>query len=200
MFFQNTDQKVQNTQALLEKSHCNSSFPHQEASYDCLDVCEEMDFQHFVYLISQNKKDALLSDILKNKETTNAIVYVRTNSAADKLAEHLNREGITAEAFHDHKIHRTGVKSLSNFKNNFTRILVVTDSAASGIDTNEVAVIVNYDLPLSAETYMKRLIHHLSPTGISTKTLSLCDASEKGQLKNINRILCNEMHVIEHSF
>jgi ATP-dependent RNA helicase RhlE len=200
MFFQTIDQEVQTTEAVVEQSHCVSSFPNEETQDECFDVCEEIDFQHFVYLVSQNMKDALLTDILKNKETANAIIYISTNSAADKLAEYLNREGITAEAFHDNKSHRTGAKSLSNFKNNFTRILVVTDSAASGIDKTEGSLIVNYDLPLSAETYMKRLIQHLSLTGVSAKTFSLCDGREKGQLKNINRILCNKMQVIEHSF
>ena len=142
----------------------------------------------------------LVTDILRREVICNGIVYVRTNFAADHLATALNRSGITAESFHNNKSRRTRVKSFSNFQNNSTRVLVATESAASTMDATEVSLIINYDLPVSAETYTKRLVQHRSLTGNYTKTLSLCDESETGNLKNINRVLDKEIDVIEHSF
>jgi ATP-dependent RNA helicase RhlE len=154
----------------------------------------------FVYFISQHAKEALVTDILRRKEICNGIVYVKTNFAADQLAATLNRAGITAESIHDNKSRRTRIKSFSNFQNNSTRVLVATESAASTMDATKASLIINYDLPVSAETYTKRLVQHRSLAGSYTKTLSLCDESEKGNLKNINRVLEKEIDVIEHSF
>ena len=158
------------------------------------------EYSEFVYFISQHAKEALVTDILRREVICNGIVYVRTNFAADQLATALNRSGITAESFHNNKSRRTRVKSFSNFQNNSTRVLVATESAASTMDATEVSLIINYDLPVSAETYTKRLVQHRSLTGNYTKTLSLCDESETGNLKNINRVLDKEIDVIEHSF
>ena len=160
----------------------------------------QLEYSEFVYFIAQHAKEALVTDILRREVICNGIVYVRTNFAADHLATALNRSGITAESFHNNKSRRTRVKSFSNFQNNSTRVLVATESAASTLDATEVSLIINYDLPVSAETYTKRLLQHRSLTGNYTKTLSLCDESEKGNLKNINRVLDKEIDVIEHSF
>jgi ATP-dependent RNA helicase RhlE len=156
--------------------------------------------QEFVYFISNHEKEALVTDILNREEICNGIVYVRTNFAADQLAAALNRAGITAESFHHNKSRRTREKSFSNFQNNSTRVLVATESAASTIDATNVALIINYDLPVSAETYTKRLVQHRSLPGNYTKTFSLCDKSETGNLKNINRAMDKEIDVIEHAF
>jgi ATP-dependent RNA helicase RhlE len=158
------------------------------------------EYSEFVYFISQHAKEGLVTDILKREEISNGIVYVRTNFAADQLASALNRAGITAESIHDNKSRRTRMKSFSNFQNNSTRVLVATESAASTMDATKVSLIINYDLPVSAETYTKRLVQHRSLAGSYTKTLSLCDESETGNLKNINRVLDKEIDVIEHSY
>ena len=158
------------------------------------------EYSEYVYFISQQAKEALVTDILRREEICNGIVYVRTNFAADQLASALNRAGITAESIHDNKSRRTRMKSFSNFQNNSTRVLVATESAASTMDATEVSLIINYDLPVSAETYTKRLAQHRSLAGNHTKTLSLCDESETGNLKNINRVLDKEIDMIEHSF
>jgi ATP-dependent RNA helicase RhlE len=160
----------------------------------------QLEDSEFVYFISQHAKEALVTDILRREEICNGIVYVKTNFAADQLAATLNRAGITAESIHDNKSRRTRIKSLSNFQNKSTRVLVATESAASTMDATKVSLIINYDLPVSAETYTKRLVQHRSLAGSYTKTLSLCDESEKGNLKNINRVLEKEIDVIEHSF
>jgi ATP-dependent RNA helicase RhlE len=160
----------------------------------------QTEYPQFVYFVSHHAKEALVIDILIREVICSSIVYVRTNFVADELAAALNRSGITAESIHDKKSRRTRVKSLGNFENNSTRVLVATDSAASTMDATKVSLIINYDLPVSAETYTKRLVQHRGPAGNPTKTLSLCDESETSNLKNINRVLEKEIDVVEHSF
>ncbi len=156
-------------------------------------------FQQFVYLISEQQKSELVVNLLTTEQFFNTIVYVRTNFAADQLADKLNRAGITAESIHDNKSERTKVRSLSNFRNNSTSVLVATESAASSMSMTEVTTIINYDLPVSAETYTKRLKHHRT-AGLSAKAFSLCDKSEQGHLSNINRVLLGDIEVVEHCF
>jgi superfamily II DNA/RNA helicase len=62
----------------------------------------------------------------------------------------------------------------------------------------EVSFVINYDLPLSAETYTRRLAQHRSLRGALPRTLSLCSESEEGNLKNINRVLPEEIEVVDH--
>jgi ATP-dependent RNA helicase RhlE len=153
-----------------------------------------------VYLISEQQKAALVVNILTTEQFINTIVYVRTNFAADQLAEQLNRAGITAESIHDNKSERTKARSITHFRNKSTSVLVITESAASSISIMEVTAIINYDLPVSAETYTKRLNHHRNAAGLSTKTFSFCDKSEQGHLSNINRVLLGDIEVVEHCF
>lgn len=160
---------------------------------------EHIKISQSVYFVAKDKKRALLKHIITEKKIPNAIVFARTKYGADKLAKDLSKSGITAEAFHGDKSQNARVRSLSNFKNNHIRVLVATDIAARGIDIADLPFVINYELPDSAETYTHR-IGRTGRAGASGHALSLCDQEEKGQLKNINRVLSNNLQVIEHPF
>ncbi|HYC85707.1 MAG TPA: DEAD/DEAH box helicase [Chryseosolibacter sp.] len=188
ILMQRTQQEVATRGNLQQTSHAISD----AAAFD------QFVGRQIVYFISENMKDTLVADILRNEGISNGIIYMKTNFAADRLAEYLNRSGITAESVHDNKSRRTGDKSFANFRDSFTRILVTTESAASKMTATGVAVIINYDLSVSAETYTRRLKQHRMVAGRSIKAMSFCNESEKSSLKNINRVLMNELEVVEH--
>lgn len=172
-----------------------------DPAHDHANITNKPDrFRQFVYLVQESMKESLVVDILKTEQVCRVIIYVRTNSAADQLAEKLNRSGITAESIHDNKSQRTKVRNFSNFKRDATDVLVATESALLPFNSIEVGAIINYDLPVSAETYVERVTRHRSHTGISAKVFSLCDKSESGSLSNINRVLNEDLEVIEHYF
>ena len=156
-------------------------------------------YRQFVYLIQESSKEALVVELLRSEKLYRVIIYVKTNSAADQLAEKLNRCGITAESVHDNKSPRTRVRSFSNFSSNATDVLVATESAHFAFNTIEVAAIINYDLPVSAETYVERLTRHPGHMGVTAKVLSFCDRSEESRLTNINRVLKEDLEVIPHN-
>jgi ATP-dependent RNA helicase RhlE len=160
---------------------------------------EDTKIKQSVYYVSKDKKRALLKHIIVERKIENAIVFARTKYGADKLARDLSNSGITAEAFHGDKSQQSRVRSLSNFKKNLIRVLVATDIAARGIDIADLPFVINYELPDSAETYTHR-IGRTGRAGASGHALSLCDHEEKGQLKNINRVLSNNLQVITHPF
>jgi ATP-dependent RNA helicase RhlE len=160
---------------------------------------EEVRIEQSVYYVERENKRALLKYIIKEEQMNNVLVFARTKHAADKLAKDLNKSGISAEAFHGDKSQNARVRALTNFKRNITRVLVATDIAARGIDIADLPVVINYELPDSAETYTHR-IGRTGRAGASGTALSLCDHEEKGQLKNINRVLLKNLQVIDHPF
>src|SRR5690606_27633754 len=100
----------------------------------------------------------------------------------------LNRSGITAESVHDNKSQRTKSRSFANLISSTTDVLVATATAHFAFKTLEVDAIINYVLPVSAETYLERLTRHPRRLGIIAKVLSFCDSSEESRLTNINRV------------
>lgn len=160
---------------------------------------ENLKIEQAVYYVQRDRKRELLKHIITQRKINNAIVFARTKHGADKIAMDLSKSGITAEAFHGDKSQHARVRSLSNLKNNRIRILVATDIAARGIDVADLAFVINYELPDSAETYTHR-IGRTGRAGASGYALSLCDREEKGHLKNINRVLSHNLQVIDHPF
>jgi ATP-dependent RNA helicase RhlE len=152
-----------------------------------------------VYFVSKESKRALLKHVIAEKAMQNVIVFARTKYGADKIARDLNKSGISAEAFHGDKSQQARQRALTNFKKNTTRVLVATDIAARGIDIAHLPFVINYELPESADTYTHR-IGRTGRAGASGAALSFCDHSERGQLKNINRISSRSLSVMEHPF
>jgi ATP-dependent RNA helicase RhlE len=107
--------------------------------------------------------------------------------ACDKLARKLQSEGITAEAIHGNKSQNARQRALENFKLGQTRVLIATDIAARGIDIDDLAYVLNYELPNIPETYVHR-IGRTGRAGASGKALSFCDHEERAYLKAIEKV------------
>ena len=85
------------------------------------------------------------------------LVFTRTKHGADRVARDLNRGGFTAQAIHGNKSQSARQAALTAFKQGQCRVLVATDIAARGIDIEELALVVNYDIPNVPETYVHRI-------------------------------------------
>lgn len=151
--------------------------------------------QQFVCIVAEQSKASITIKLLADVQLTNVLIYVRTNFAADNLAETLNRAGVVAESIHDNKSQRTKTRTLANFIKKSTNVLVATESAAAIIGM-EVSTIVNYDLPLSADTYTKRIATHRAP-GPMNVVFSFCNTSEQSRLVNIQRAVPGEITLLD---
>lgn len=151
--------------------------------------------QQFVCIAAEPSKASITIRLLADVQLTNVLIYVRTNFAADNLAETLNRAGVVAESIHDNKSQRTKTRTLANFKTKLTNVLVATESAAALIDM-EVSTILNYDLPLSADTYTKRIATHRK-SGAMNVVFSFCNSSEQSRLANIQRAVPGEIMLLD---
>lgn len=149
-----------------------------------------------VYFVGKKDKKLLLTQLLKNKSITSALVFSRTKHGADKIVKELAKVRIHAEAIHGNKSQGARQRALNNFKDKKTRVLVATDIAARGIDVEGLSYVINYDLPNIPETYVHR-IGRTGRAGLGGVALSFCDADEKPYLKDIEKLISKSIPVIE---
>lgn len=154
--------------------------------------------QSLFYVAKQDKR-ALLNHLLENKDIKTALVFARTKHGADKIVKDLLHENISAEAIHGNKSQNARQRALSNFKNQSTRVLVATDIAARGIDIDELAYVINYELPNIPETYVHR-IGRTGRAGASGRAYSFCDAEERAYLKDIEKLINKNIPLADHPY
>ncbi len=153
-----------------------------------------------IFFVDRGNKNALLMDVLENKDIETVLVFTRTKHGADKIVKVLEKHGVKAEAIHGNKAQNARQRALSNFKEKTTRVLVATDIAARGIDIDELAYVINYDIPNIAETYVHR-IGRTGRAGANGTAYSFCDAEEKAYLKDIEKLISKKIPVIDsHPF
>jgi ATP-dependent RNA helicase RhlE len=107
-----------------------------------------------------DSKAETLRRLLKS-ETGQCLVFARTKRGSEKIASHLNREGINAVVIHGDRSQSQRTAALSGFRNGRYRVLVATDLASRGIHVENIAHVINYDLPEVAENF----IHRVGRTG-----------------------------------
>lgn len=150
-----------------------------------------------IYFVDKGNKNALLVEILKDKNIKTALVFTRTKHGADKVVKVLVKHNITAEAIHGNKSQNARQRALSNFKAQTTRVLVATDIAARGIDVDELEYVINYEMPEVPETYVHR-IGRTGRAGAKGSAFSFCDALEKSDLKDIEKLIAKKIPVVEN--
>lgn len=150
-----------------------------------------------VYFVDKVNKNALLIEILKKTAIKTALVFTRTKHGADKVVNLLLKNNIKAEAIHGNKAQNARQRALTNFKAQTTRVLVATDIAARGIDVDELAYVVNYEIPNIPETYVHR-IGRTGRAGAGGTAISFCDAEERAFLKDIEKLIAKRVPVIEN--
>jgi ATP-dependent RNA helicase RhlE len=150
----------------------------------------------FVYFVDKGNKNALLVDILKNKDIRTALVFTRTKHGADKVVKVLRNYNITAEAIHGNKAQNARQRALTNFKAQTTRVLVATDIAARGIDVSDLEYVINYEISNIAEMYVHR-IGRTGRAGARGTSYSFCDAEERPFLRDVEKLIAKKIPVIE---
>ena len=133
-------------------------------------------------------KRALLAHLINSRAWQQVLVFTRTKHGANRLAEQLTREGISAMAIHGNKSQGARTRALSQFKDGSLRVLVATDIAARGLDIVELPVVVNYELPNVPEDYVHR-IGRTGRAGCTGLAYSLVASDEQGFLSDIEKLI-----------
>ncbi|WP_373278627.1 DEAD/DEAH box helicase [Castellaniella caeni] len=140
-----------------------------------------------VVMTEQSHKRDLLSHIIRESGWHQVLVFTRTKHGANRLAEKLVKDGLTAAAIHGNKSQAARTKALSGFKDGKVAVLVATDIAARGLDIDQLPQVVNFELPNVPEDYVHR-IGRTGRAGSTGSALSLVDQSEIKLLRAIERL------------
>jgi len=143
--------------------------------------------EQFVYFVEKRNKPRLLAHVLSHTAYSRCLVFTRTKHGADRVAKHLIKAGIDADAIHGNKSQNQRERALANFKNGKTGVLVASDIASRGIDIDDISHVVNFDLSNEPETYVHR-IGRTARAGASGVAISFCDNDERPYLADIEKL------------
>ena len=153
-----------------------------------------------LYHVDKANKTKLLAWLLEEQNIPSALVFSRTKHGANRIAQDLNKRGISAAAIHGNKSQTARVQALNDFKAGRVRVLVATDIAARGIDIDQLPCVFNYNLPDVPETYVHR-IGRTGRAGHEGIAISFCQFDEQEELKGIEKLLGRKISVVaDHPF
>jgi len=141
-----------------------------------------------VYPVDQARKRELLAHLITAGAWKQVLVFTRTKHGANRLAQQLEKDGISADAIHGNKSQSHRTRTLADFKNGDLRVLVATDIAARGLDIEELPHVVNFDLPHVSEDYVHR-IGRTGRAGAEGEAISLVSADENSLRTAIERLI-----------
>ena len=120
-------------------------------------VEEQADIAQRAFAVDSDKRTRLLRHLMAGADWSRVLVFVATQYAAEIVADKLRKAGLRAEPLHGHLSQGKRSQVLEDFKAARIRVVVATDLAARGIDVLQLPVVVNYDLPRSAQDYTHRI-------------------------------------------
>ncbi|MDR2897257.1 MAG: DEAD/DEAH box helicase [Spirochaetaceae bacterium] len=147
---------------------------------------EEID--QIIYHVSSEKKMSFLLGILAREKPESVIVFCNTKRMSEVVAKRLKINGFETEFIIGDLPQAKRLQVIESFKRGSLSCLVATDVAARGIDVNDLAMVVNYDLPNEAENYVHR-IGRTARAGKTGKAYSLCSEQDVYNLPAIEKYI-----------
>jgi len=140
------------------------------------------------YRVDRERKPELLAQLVHDGDWSQVLVFTRTKHGANRLAQRLEKAGITAAAIHGNKSQSARTKALADFKAGSVRVLAATEIAARGLDIDGLPHVVNFELPFVPEDYVHR-IGRTGRAGATGHAVSLVCVDEEKLLRDIERVL-----------
>ncbi|WP_375384995.1 DEAD/DEAH box helicase [uncultured Microbacterium sp.] len=141
--------------------------------------------QRYLIVSYQQKIDAL-TRILEVENFEGMIVFARTKSATEEIAEKLRARGYSAAAINGDIAQVQRERTVNQLKSGKLDILVATDVAARGLDVERISHVVNFDIPTDPESYVHR-IGRTGRAGRSGDAISFVTPRERGLVNAIER-------------
>jgi ATP-dependent RNA helicase RhlE len=139
------------------------------------------------YEVRPGEKLDVLRQLLYG-EKGQTLIFTRTKRGAQRLAQELARDGFTATMIHGDRSQSQRNGALSGFQDGRFQVLVATDIASRGLHCDDVAHVINYDLPKMAEDFIHR-VGRTGRAGLTGRATTLASGVEVVELRNIERTL-----------
>ena len=148
------------------------------------------------YEVQPDQKVALLKRLL-TEENGRSLVFVRTKRATDRLADKLKRHGVNVSVLHGDRTQAQRNSALTAFQHGKSQVLVATDVASRGIHVDDIALVINYDLPAIAEDFIHRVgrTGRAGATGVAATFYSGVERSDIARLERTLQIKMRRGHV-----
>jgi superfamily II DNA/RNA helicase len=140
------------------------------------------------YSVDDDDKRAVVRQLLKQRELSQAIIFVNSKLGAARLARSFERDGLKTQALHGDKSQDERLKALAAFKAGEVDLLVATDVAARGLDIADLPAVFNFDVPFHAEDYVHR-IGRTGRAGASGLAVTLVARDDTRLLGEIEKLL-----------
>lgn len=141
-----------------------------------------------LYYVDKANKRHLLAEILSRPDVESALVFSRTKHGVDRIVRDLTRGGIEAGGIHGDKSQLARQTALNRFRDGRSKVLVATDIAARGLDISGLSHVINFDMPMEAESYIHR-IGRTGRAGRAGKAISFCCIDEVKQLNQVEKLI-----------
>lgn len=109
------------------------------------------------FVVYENQKDQLIKYLLTKRERKSVLVFCSKKMTVKDLTRKLNRAGLSVAEIHSDLDQNHREETLNKFKSGTLKILIATDIVARGIDIDNIELVINYDVPGDAESYVHRI-------------------------------------------
>jgi ATP-dependent RNA helicase RhlE len=140
------------------------------------------------YSVTDDDKRAVVRQLLRTRELSQAIIFVNSKLGAARLARSFERDGLKTQALHGDKSQDERLKALAAFKAGEVDLLVATDVAARGLDITDLPAVFNFDVPFHAEDYVHR-IGRTGRAGASGLAVTLVTRDDTRMVSDIEKLI-----------
>ena len=146
------------------------------------------------YSVTDDDKRAVVRQLLKSRELSQALIFVNSKLGAARLARSFERDGLRTAALHGDKSQDERLKSLAAFKAGEVDLLVATDVAARGLDIADLPAVFNFDVPFNAEDYVHR-IGRTGRAGASGLAVTLVTRDDTRLVSDIEKLIKQQLEI-----
>lgn len=144
--------------------------------------------EQIAHPVARERKLDLLVKLIKEHQWYQVLIFTRTKFGANKVEAALEKNGIASTALHGNKSQSARTAALKDFKSGKIQAMVATDIAARGIDIDQLACVINYELPNVSEDYVHR-IGRTGRAGAQGIAISLVTVDEAGFMQQIEKLI-----------
>ena len=146
------------------------------------------------YSVSDDDKRRVVRQLLRQRELSQALIFVNSKLGAARLARSFERDGLKTAALHGDKSQDERMKSLAAFKAGEVELLVATDVAARGLDIVDLPAVFNFDVPFNAEDYVHR-IGRTGRAGASGLAITLVARDDMRLVSDIEKLIKQKIEI-----
>jgi len=151
------------------------------------------------YVIEESQRDDAIVRLLETEKTNKCIIFCRMKREVDRLTEHLQAMGFSAEGLHGDLEQTDRERIVKGYRRGECKIMVATDVASRGLDVKNVSHVFNFHIPFDPQSYVHR-IGRTGRAGKSGKAITLVSTEELRELQRIQKEVGAEMKLATLSF